>query len=334
VRAAIGIELDELDFDEPWLMVDVLVNERGLAKLPSTSVQYREPERPCTRVIGPKNHRRWELSLKPGEDARRAATPEGTGKLLSRWLTPDDGTLWRQASYRFHALVANGWRAGRVFVAGDAAHMQPPFLGQGMCQGMRDAGNLAWKLGAVQRGEVQGAAAEALLDSYGAERQRHVRELTTRLKAIGAVIGERDVVKARERDERLLAECGGVVKDTPRQDVLPKLETGWLSGRERSGRGTLFPLPRLEGGALMDSRFGCGWRLVLDGSLAEPADGDELGIIDLGVTPEADGVVAAWMRRHGCHAALLRPDHYVYGSAANPAELDSLMTERRVALAG
>ena len=82
-------------------------------------------------------------------------------------LTPEDGTLWRQASYRFHALVADHWRAGRVFVAGDAAHQQPPFLGQGMCQGIRDVANLSWKLGAVLRGEAE----EVLLDSYGAERK-------------------------------------------------------------------------------------------------------------------------------------------------------------------
>ena len=146
VRSRAGIALDDLGFDEPWLVVDVHVNARGLARLPKTSVQYCEPERPCTMVIGPGNHRRWEISLKAGEDPRQVATPEGTWALLSRWLAPDEGLLWRQSSYRFHALVAQQWRAGRVFIAGDAAHMQPPFLGQGMCQGVRDAVNLAWKL--------------------------------------------------------------------------------------------------------------------------------------------------------------------------------------------
>ena len=106
------------------------------------------------------------------------------------------GTLWRQSSYRFHALVAEPWRVGRVFVAGDAAHMQPPFLGQGMCQGVRDVANLAWKLSAVLRGE----AGDRLLDSYGIERQAHVRELTSRIKGVGAVICERDPAKARGRD--------------------------------------------------------------------------------------------------------------------------------------
>ena len=273
LRTQLGIVLDDLDFDEPWLVVDVKVNARGLARLPKTSVQYCEPQRPCTMVIGPGNHRRWEISLKPGEDAQQAATEAGTWQLLERWLTPQDGTLWRQAAYRFHALVATRWRIGRAFIAGDAAHMQPPFLGQGMCQGIRDAANLAWKLAAVHRGEVRGAAVERLLDSYGIERARHVRELTTRLKAVGAVICERDLDKARERDDKLLADCGGVVKDTPRQDVLPRLEEGLLSARDGSGRGTLFPQPRLADGALMDQRLGGGWRLVLDGKavLTPPA---------------------------------------------------------------
>lgn len=322
LRAALGITLDDLDFDEPWLVVDVIVNERGLARLPKTSVQYCEPQRPCTLVIGPGNHRRWEISLKPGEDPKQAATPEGTWALLSRWLAPEDGTLWRQASYRFHALVAERWRVGRVFVAGDAAHMQPPFLGQGMCQGLRDAANLAWKLAAVLRGETAGDDAEALLDSYGIERQAHVRALTTRLKAIGAVICERDEARARERDAKLLAECGGTVKDTPRQDVLPALAGGLVDGSP--GAGTLFPQPRLAEGELMDRRFATGWRLVGDGSLPLAA-APGITAIDLGREPEAEGVAVAWMQRHGVHAALVRPDHYVQATATDPAGLAAVL---------
>ncbi len=333
VRTFVGIELEDLDFDEPWLVVDVLVNERGLAKLPATSVQYCEPARPSTLVIGPKNHRRWEISLLPGEDPQQAATPERTWQLLARWLTPEDGTLWRQASYRFHALVATRWRAGRVFIAGDAAHQQPPFLGQGMCQGIRDVANLAWKLVAVSRGELGGAAAEALLDSYGVERQAHVRELTTRIKGIGAVICERDPQRARARDARLLAECGGVVKDTPRQDVLPRLESGCLSVRASAARGTLFPQPVVTGDAgervLLDECSGRGWRLVHDGSFAgrTPPRGIAAVPIGPGGRSERDGVVAAWLRRHECHAALVRPDHHVWGIAADAAELEALLAE-------
>jgi len=339
VRGMVGIALEDLDFDEPWLVVDVRVNERGLARLPKTSVQFCEPERPCTMVIGPGNHRRWEISLKPGEDPAQATTDEGTWQLLSRWLTPEDGSLWRQSSYRFHALVAETWRAGRVFVAGDAAHMQPPFLGQGMCQGVRDVANLCWKLAAGLKGDVQGAAAQALLDSYGHERKAHVRELTSRIKALGAVICERDPAKARARDARLLADCGGVVKDTPRQDVLPRLDTGLLAARDTPGRGTLFPQPRLADGRLMDAHFGCGWRLVVDGALQPPpsptsvAPGLAVIALDGAAARELDGVVATWLQRNACHAALVRPDHYTFGTAATSDELAALLAECRAALA-
>ena len=335
VRRAVGIELRDLGFDQPWLVVDVLVNERGLARLPQTSVQYCEPQRPCTYLIGPKNHRRWEISINGGEDPAALATPEETWKLLSRWLTPDEGTLWRQASYRFHALVAERWRVGRVFVAGDAAHQQPPFLGQGMCQGIRDACNLSWKLGAVLKGLAEGG----LLDSYGVERKAHVTELTTRIKAVGQLVGERDAGKARERDARLLAECDGVVKSVPRQDVQPPLAAGVLSPAREPGCGTIFPQPWLIPGAqavLMDAVVGNGWRLVIDASagelpaLARPAlDALALRVLRVGIAagalPERDGVLAGWFKRHGCVAALVRPDHYVYGTAQRLNDIAPLL---------
>ena len=340
VRNAVGIELQDLGFDQAWLVVDVRVNSQGLAKLPQTSVQYCEPGRPCTFLIGPKNHRRWEISINEGEDPKAVATPEGTWKLLSRWLTPEDGSLWRQASYRFHALVAGRWRAGRVFVAGDAAHQQPPFLGQGMCQGIRDVANLCWKLGAVLRGE----APEALLDTYGDERKAHVTELTTRIKGIGLLVGERDVAKARARDAYLLEECGGVVKSVPRQNVQPALQGGLLSSRPHAAIGTIFPQPWVRHGpaeagrALLDAVTGTGWRLLLSPAAAAwcpvlPAgitrvvvvgDSNDTENADCAVQ-ELEGVVSSWWSRMEARAAIVRPDHCVYAAANSAPALAAAM---------
>jgi 3-(3-hydroxy-phenyl)propionate hydroxylase len=330
-----GINLEDLGFDEPWLVVDVLANERGLARLATQSAQYCEPDRPCSYIIGPKNHRRWEISLKPGEDPAQAATPEGTWKLIERWIAPGEGDLWRQASYRFHALVADRWRSGRVFVAGDAAHQQPPFLGQGMCQGIRDVTNLAWKLDAV----LNATAGDELLDSYAAERKAHVRELTTRLKGIGALIGERDAAKARARDARLIAEAGGKVVAMPRQDVLPRLEGGALSRVDTPARGTLFPQPWVQRNGStrrMDDVLGTGWRLLSTAPAARPfcGNGELPGLRsqNLDALDEADGVLAAWFDRHRCEAALVRPDHYVFGTAADAGAVPALVAEAASAL--
>ena len=333
VREAVGIDLEDLEFDEPWLVVDVQVNDSGLAKLPQTSVQYCEPERPCTYVIGPGKHRRWEISLLPGEDPAWMATEDGAWSVLQRWITPQDATLWRQASYRFHALVARDWRRGRVFIAGDAAHQQPPFLGQGMCQGVRDAANLAWKLSAV----VSGEAGDALLDTYAEERREHVRRLTTRIKEIGAVICERDPALAKARDVALIEAAGGTIRTVPRQDIIPPLAGGLLDEGGASGTGTLFPQPRIEGPAgpvLLDQLAGTGWRIVTRlrfdqlppglttmaqsfGMLVciPPGESQFSSAAHRMQAPELDGVLARWFERHQCCAVVVRPDHYVYGVA-------------------
>ncbi len=333
VRALSGLPLNDLSFDERWLVVDCLVGDEALARLPQTSAQYCRPERPVTYLICPGRHRRWEIAINPGEDPQQVATPEGTWALLAPWLAPHEATLWRQAAYRFHALVAERWRDGRVFLAGDAAHQQPPFLGQGLCQGLRDVSNLCWKLGAVLRGE----APEQLLDTYGQERRGHVTALTTRIKHIGQLIGERDPSRARERDAQLLAEGGGTVRPTPRQDVQPALADGMLSCAVHAARGTIFPQPWLIGSkgthVRMDDVLGCGWRLVLASDSAMPADlpaeGAGLRVERLGDAglPEADGALAAWFTRHVVTAAVIRPDHYVFGVANGATQLARLLSE-------
>lgn len=337
VRTLLDIALEDLKFDQAWLVVDVLVNERGIEKLPKSIVQYCDPARPSSFVIGPKNHRRWEISLNDGEDPVVAAQPARTWELLSKWLSPEDGQLWRQASYRFHALVAERWREGRVFIAGDAAHQQPPFLGQGMCQGMRDVANLSWKLAAV----VQGRASDSLLDTYGSERKPHVEQLTARVKAIGAVLCERDPERARARDAQLLAEHNGEIKAMPRQEVQPRLGSGFLA--EGANAGVLFPQPWIwrDGAKVrLDEVAGAGWRLMLDAAWA-PGAIETPGSIDMSVVrfgsgaeglEEAEGVVGAWFEARGCGAALVRPDHYVYGTAATPAELGVLIAGLRAKL--
>jgi 3-(3-hydroxy-phenyl)propionate hydroxylase len=310
VRARLGIEHENLEFDEPWLVVDVLVNESGASKLPSVSVQYCEPARPATYLIGPGVHRRWEIMLLPGE-AGESLDEAAVWKLLSRWLSPQDGTLWRFASYRFHALVAREWRRGRVFLAGDAAHQQPPFTGQGMCQGIRDAANLAWKLQLV----LAGKAPDRLLDSYGAERAPHVKRLTSTIKDIGRLICERDPEAARQRDERLIAEAGGTVQTVPRQQLIPPLREGLLSRRAHPANGTLFPQPRVRHAGqemLLDDAVSPGFLVVRRKEWCPL---------------ELDGVLASWFDRHGCDAALVRPDHYVFGVANETAGIDALRRE-------
>ncbi|MBR0955463.1 bifunctional 3-(3-hydroxy-phenyl)propionate/3-hydroxycinnamic acid hydroxylase [Bradyrhizobium canariense] len=341
VREIAGLGLEDLIFDEPWLVVDVRVNESALHKLPQCSAQFCNPARPVSFLIGPKNHRRWEIMLLPGEDARQMERPENVWKLLAPWLTPQDGDLWRAASYRFHALVAGVWRNGRILIAGDAAHQQPPFIGQGMCQGLRDATNLVWKLDRVLRG----VSSDSLLDSYTVERKAHVIELTGKIKAIGQSICERDPVAARRRDAHILAEGGGKPLQITRQEIIPPLRGGLLANREGPARGTLFPQPRIASAGtvrLLDEVTGPGLRAFVDGRRSDAAallalctacpDLFAAAIAPAGsgapdALQETEGVLASWFDRHDAVAAIVRPDHYVFGTARAAAELGDLLRE-------
>lgn len=350
VRLLAGITLDDLDFDQSWLVVDVLPNERGLAKLPTVSAQYCEPARPTTYVVCTGNHRRWELMLLPGEEPRRMESPDAVWRLLRRWIDPADAQLWRSASYRFHALVAADWRRGRIFVAGDAAHQQPPFLGQGMCQGVRDVANLAWKLARI----LQGKSGQGLLDTYGVERGGHVRRLHAVIKGIGSIVAERDEAAARMRDARLLAEAGGVIRSVPRQQLQPSLEAGCLAAPSHGPRGTVFPQPRIAtdcGPSLLDDVAGTGLRVFLSDTF--PALTREqirqialLDAIAIRLTSalrtavnhtsdcsELDAVASGWFNANKCGAAIVRPDHYVFGTASDSRALTQALEELALAIA-
>lgn len=168
VRKARAIGLDDQGFDQPWLVVDTTLLDPDLS-LPPLLQQICDPERVVTFVHGHDTRRRWEFQMRAGETREHMLAPETVPRLLSRWGTADQLQVDRKAVYRFHGLVAERFRDGPVFLVGDAAHQMPPFNGQGMMSGLRDADNLAWKLALVHRG----LAGEALLGTYDTERRPH-----------------------------------------------------------------------------------------------------------------------------------------------------------------
>jgi 3-(3-hydroxy-phenyl)propionate hydroxylase len=337
----LNITMDDLGFHEPWLVVDVLVNDDKLATLPQTQVQYCEPDRPSTYVTCVGNHRRWEITLNPGDRSSGVFPDEELWPLLERWITPEDGRIWRSAAYRFHGLVANEWRRGRILLAGDAAHMTPPFMAQGMAAGMRDAVNLAWKLERV----IHHGAPDQLLDTYEQERRPHVKAVTQAAIALGQVICERDPIRAAERDQLLLAEQGGEVKTVLRQDLIPGLAAGLIDsaspaagavlpqpivhsgsfqGRldDATGRTVrvvaVEPLPPAEQAALLDALTPLGGVLVQLGT-TDPDDTPVLNVI------EDDDIIGAWLRHTGQRIVIARPDHYVFGTTSSAGDAVAML---------
>lgn len=314
VRRFMGTELDDLQSHERWLVIDVLL-KRERPDLGDWSIQYCDPQRPATYVKGTGLRRRWELMMLPGEEAAAMTRPEALWALLSRWIAPEDAELERPAVYMFHSVVARGWRQGRLIIAGDAAHQTPPFMGQGLCAGIRDSANLAWKLGRIARG----TSADALLDTYEGERSPHVRAFIEATLSLGRIIQERDPQAAAERDARWRAQ--------PMQFAAPQPPLGPGAFDAASGGGRLSEQPFLADGNRMDDRIGSRFGLLVRPGLARQAESqgwasDELAII------EADSPAASdWLDRLNTDAALIRPDRYLLGTASGGQGLGRLLRE-------
>ena len=314
VRKALGVALHDLGFEEPWLVVDAEVDGpvafppiSGVpaeADLQRLSVMMCDPRRPATIVPGRRNHRRWELMLLPDEDDAAMMQPAKVAELLAPYIGDVPHRIVRSATYRFHGLVAEQWQVGQVFLAGDAAHQTPPFFGQGMCHGLRDVANLAWKMAAVKAG-----ADEALLATYQPERDPHVRGVIGAAVAAGRYICELDPAKAAHRD----AEMRVRPKAETATDLVPPITTGMIAVGTK-GAGVRFIQPRLSDARLLDDATGDGWRLFAKGAVTVPA-----GVRAVDVTGLAD--IAAWLAAHDAEAVLVRPDHYVFGTGAPRALL-------------
>lgn len=317
VRKALGIALDDLDFEEPWLVVDAEVEGpvtfpdiAGVpadADLQRLSVMMCDPARPATVVPGRGNHRRWEFMLLPGEDDQAMMQPEKVRELVGAWMKDVPHTIVRAATYRFHGLVAERWQAGNVFLAGDAAHQTPPFFGQGMCHGLRDVANLAWKMDAI----ANHGADPAILDTYQPERDPHVRGVIGAAVAAGRYICELDPAKAAARDAAIRATAAQKAGETA-HDLIPAIAAGLVMPSPAAG--ARFIQPILADGRKLDDVAGQGWRLfVRDDSVAGTCP-----LVTRLVAASLDdaGAVTAWLDAHGVDAVLLRPDHCVFGTAS------------------
>jgi 3-(3-hydroxy-phenyl)propionate hydroxylase len=340
VRKSLDIRLDDLDFEEPWLVVDVEVDGPIVfpafdgvpdgADLQQLSVMLCDPRRPATIVPGRGNHRRWEFMLLPGEDDQAMMRPEAVEALIAPWVEGRTYRLVRAATYRFHGLVAERWQVGRVFLAGDAAHQTPPFFGQGMCHGLRDVSNLAWKLALV----LEGRADPSLLDTYQPERDPHVRGVIGAAVGAGRYICQLDPALAAQRDADLRAAMAAAKPGATAADLIPRYQAGVV--RPEGGERFIQPTVTDETGrpALLDDLTGGGFVLLsrdaeplaaLDQAQREAWRAVNGQTFSLAQLQDADGALGAWLDAKSAHAVVLRPDAYVYGLAPSAGDLPALI---------
>jgi 3-(3-hydroxy-phenyl)propionate hydroxylase len=262
VRAAAGIELDDLQFDEPWLVIDTIVQD--FERLPKVNLQICDPARPTTCVLMGEGRHRWEFMMLPGETPEQVLDDAFIEGLLKPWKVDGAVTLERKAVYRFNARVAKSWKEGRVLLAGDAAHQTPPFAGQGLCAGARDAANLGWKLGMV----ASGKAPEAMLETYQLEREPHARATIQMAMMMGRTVCITDPAAAAERDRQMLAaRAAGQSPDG--RTTYPEIRSGLIL-EASAGAGTYFPqFVSADGRTRLDDVLGPGAWLIGENESSE-----------------------------------------------------------------
>ena len=296
-------------------MADVLLTQPK-PELGEFSIQYCDPARSATYVRGTENRRRWEIRLHEDEEDAEMTRPERVWQLLGRWLSPEEAKLERAACYRFQSIVARPWRHRRILLAGDAAHQTPPFLGQGMCAGIRDVANLAWKLVRVLRGQDS----EALLDTYESERAPHVRKYIELAVRLGGLINTKST-EAAVQQRRLTDEPASMESIVP--ELGPGLSAGW-SGLPRKPA----PQPVLSDGRPLDAHVGYAPVLLLRADVTVPAAELERATgHGVAVVRDAAAGLQDWLAALGVTAVAVRPDRYVLGAARDTDELLMLIRE-------
>ncbi|MDS0803605.1 bifunctional 3-(3-hydroxy-phenyl)propionate/3-hydroxycinnamic acid hydroxylase MhpA [Burkholderia cenocepacia] len=336
VRSTVDIAQTDLGIAYDWLVIDVVPKVQRQWK--PYVVQHCDVRRPATSVGSGPGRRRWEFMRMPGESLEELNSAGMAWKLLAPWdITPETATLERHAVYTFRGRWAQRWQERRVFLAGDSAHLMPPFLAQGLCSGMRDATALAWRLGMV----LQDDASTAILETYTQERLTHVREIIEQAVELGKVICMLDPEDARNRDEQMkmaLENPSLALKPPPE----PRLgQPGILnSGDPQSGYLGVQGSVRKGGRTgLLDDLIGRGWQLIsnVDDPRRHLSDvslqlAERLGLVTAYVGApgtealfeDIHGVYQNWFAQLRAQAVLVRPDFYVYG-VANLDSLDVLL---------
>jgi 3-(3-hydroxy-phenyl)propionate hydroxylase len=342
-RDWIGSRLVGSTYAERWLVIDARIDNHGVDNI----TFFCDPRRPAVRLPAVGSRVRWEFMQLPGEKPDELAGDRSVMRLLEPFVDFSAVEIERRVVYTFHARVADRWRRGRVLLAGDAAHLMPPFAGQGMNSGMKDVANIAWKLAAA----VAGQAGNDILDTYEIERAHHVRDMVNLSRRLGAVImpTNRAIAGARDAVFAVLNLSRGFRSFVRRGGLLPPphiARSALTAARRDAVVGQMLPQPvvTLAGqGRPLDYWFGCHEWLALGVGVdpraeLSPRDGailDGLGARFLAINSAAvatptldlqcqDRSFLAWAKSHRVRGILVRPDRFIAQRLDRRSDLSSL----------
>jgi len=300
VRQQINSDMEDLGFKQKWVVIDVILKSRNNS-LPDRTIQYCNSDRPATYCRNVGRRRRWEVALKNNEDFETFFEEKNLWNFLSQWVQKDEVDIERKAIYTFESAIAEKWKHERIFLAGDAAHLTPPFMGQGMCAGIRDVSNLAWKLSS----SCIFGHNEKLLQSYQTERSPNVRDYINTTMKMGELLNA--IGNANVSDTVFMQPDGSIKMDT----IKPGLGN-CLGSEQDINKGKTFPFIKLDDGSYFDNLFENNVVLVADKKIIQRLKNIniKIPILSLNNFPELEKI----FKKFKTEGLIIRPDRFILAS--------------------
>ena len=307
-RKQMKTKMDNLGFTQKWAVVDLILKKKK-NNLPDRTIQYSNPKQPATYCRNVGRRRRWEFAIKKNHTDKNVLSESYIWNFLKPWLNKSEAIIERKTIYTFESAIARKWRKGRVFIAGDAAHLMPPFMGQGMCAGIRDASNLAWKIANCIRNKFD----ETLLNTYQSERSLNVKEYIETTMRMGEFV---NAVESIQITDNIKSDNKGIKS---MQSIKPKLGKGLGNLKDRN-RGKTFPQFKLKNNKTLDDHFSKKGMIILSSEIKHK----NLKNYSLLKVKNLSNV-SKYLKNINSKAILVRPDRFILASARSNKDVSLLL---------
>ncbi len=307
-RKQMKSKMDNLGFTQKWAVVDLILKKKK-NNLPDRTIQYSNPKQPATYCRNVGRRRRWEFAIKKNHSDKKVLSENYIWNFLKPWLNKSEATIERKTIYTFESAIARKWRKGRVFIAGDAAHLMPPFMGQGMCAGIRDASNLAWKIANCIRNKFN----EKLLNTYQSERSLNVKEYIETTMRMGEFV---NAVESIQITDNIKSDNKGIKS---MQSIKPKLGKG-LGNLKDKNRGKTFPQFKLKNNKTLDDHFSKKGMIILSSEI-KPKISKNCHLLKA----RNLGNVSKYLKNINSKAILVRPDRFILASARSNKDFNLIL---------
>jgi len=296
-RSQMKTKMKNLGFTQKWAVIDLIL-KKNKKNLPDRTIQYSNPARPATYCRNVGKRRRWEFAIKKTEKIETILSDKYIWNFLKPWLKKKEARMERKTIYTFQSALARTWKKGRIFLAGDAAHLMPPFMGQGMCAGIRDVSNLSWKISHC----LKNNHSDKLLNTYQSERYSNVKEYVSTTMRMGSFI---NAVSSTKITKNISSNKEGVKS---MKSIKPKLGKGLGKANDKL-RGKIFPQFKLKNGKNLDEKFSSKPIVIISPKLKKKISNK----INYVLSSNVNGL-SEYLDNINSEGLIVRPDRFIIGS--------------------